>query len=118
MSSSPSPKFLVDVNLPYYFSLWNSPDYVHQRDIDAGWTDEQIWNYATEHDLTIISKDADFSTRIVFHEPPPRVIHVRVGNMKIRDLFHCLTNVWKDIVELNSDHKLINIFRDRIEAIE
>ena len=27
-------RFLVDVNLPYYFSLWHHPDYIHQKDID------------------------------------------------------------------------------------
>ncbi len=27
------PKYLIDVNLPYYFSLWNTLDYIHQNDI-------------------------------------------------------------------------------------
>jgi len=27
-------KYLIDVNLPYYFSLWNTPEYVHQIDIN------------------------------------------------------------------------------------
>ncbi len=29
------PRFLVDVNLPRWFSQWNSADYIHQHDIDA-----------------------------------------------------------------------------------
>jgi hypothetical protein len=28
------PHFLVDVNLPTRFSLWNTPEFIHQRDID------------------------------------------------------------------------------------
>ena len=79
------PKYLIDVNLPYRFSLWNSDDFVHQTNIDDEWTDEQIWEYAKENNLTIITKDADFSNRIIFHEPPPRVIHIRFGNMKMRE---------------------------------
>ena len=63
------PKFLVDVNLPYHFSLWKDDDYIHQKDIDDKWTDTQIWNYARENDLTIISKDSDFSNRVIFHLP-------------------------------------------------
>ena len=83
------PKFLIDVNLPYHFSLWKGEDYIHQKDIDDEWTDTQIWNYARENDLTIISKDSDFSTRVIFHVPPPRVIHIRLGNLKMRESFCC-----------------------------
>ena len=46
--------FLIDANLPYYFSLWNSDDFIHQKDINDEWSDEQIWNYAKENKLTII----------------------------------------------------------------
>ena len=48
-------EFVVDANLPYYFSLWN---------------------YAKENNLTIITKDADFSVKIsMAEEAPPKVIH-------------------------------------------
>lgn len=112
------PRFLIDVNLPYRFSRWNDEKYVHQTDIDDEWTDSQIWNYAQEHDLTIISKDADFSNRVIFHNPPPKVIHVRLGNLKMREFFIAVDSVWNDVVELNRYHKLVTIFPDRIEAIE
>ncbi len=59
-------KYLIDVNLPYRFSLWKGDDYIHQIDIDDEWTDEQIWNYAEENDLTIVTKDADFQTVLSF----------------------------------------------------
>ncbi len=68
------PKYLIDVNLPYHISLWEGDDYVHVKDIDDQWSDTQIWNYARERDLTIITKDADFSDRILLVGPPPRVI--------------------------------------------
>ena len=76
-------KYLIDVNLPYYFSLWNTSEYLHQKDIDDMWLDEQIWEYAKENDLTIISKDSDFANRILLKNPPPKVIHIKLGNMKI-----------------------------------
>lgn len=111
-------KYLIDANLPYRFSLWKSDSYIHQNDIDDEWTDTQIWNYAKENNLTIDTKDADFSNRIIFHTPPPKVIHIRFGNLKIHDFFTVTTAIWDDVIELSKNHKLVNGFRDRIEAIE
>lgn len=91
-------KYLIDVNLPYRFSLWKRDDYIHQIDINDEWTDEQIWNHAKDRNLTIITKDSDFSNRIIFHEPPPKVIHIRFGNMKMRDFFTVTTAIWNDVI--------------------
>jgi predicted nuclease of predicted toxin-antitoxin system len=111
-------KYLIDVNLPYRFSLWKGDDYIHQTDLGDEWTDAQIWNYAKENNLTIITKDSDFSNRIIFHEPPPKVIHIRFGNMKMKEFFLTITVIWNDVIDLSDSHKLVNVFRDRIEAIE
>ena len=47
-------KYIVDVNLPYRFSLWHGEEFIHVKDIDDEWTDSQIWEYAKENCLTII----------------------------------------------------------------
>lgn len=112
------PKFLIDVNLPYHFSLWKGDDYIHQNEIGDDWTDTQIWKYATDNALTIVSKDSDFSSRVIFHIPPPKVIHIRLGNLRIREFFTAMNSVWNEVLELNKDHKLVTVFSDRIEAIE
>lgn len=111
-------KYLIDVNLPYRFSLWKGNDFIHQRDINDEWSDKQIWDYARDNGLTIVSKDCDFSNRIIFHQPPPKVIHIRFGNLKIREFFAIITDIWPKVSELSDGHKLVNVFRDRIEAIE
>ena len=110
--------FLIDANLPYYFSLWNTSDFIHQKDINDVWTDEQIWFYAKEKNLTIISKDSDFSNKIMMSIPPPKVIHIRFGNMKMKPFFDTINKVWNDVVEMNKEYKLVNVFTDRIEGIE
>lgn len=109
-------RFLIDVNLPYYFSLWNSEDFIYQKDINDEWTDEQIWIYARENNLTIITKDADFSNKILLHQPPPKVIRIRLGNMKMKVFHETITSLWQDIITLSSEYKLVNVFTDRIEA--
>jgi predicted nuclease of predicted toxin-antitoxin system len=103
--------------LPYYFGLWKAPEYVHLNDLDDTWADEQIWQYARAHNLTIISKDADFSHWMMLAEPPPRVIHVRLGNISIKDLRQALTHSWAHICTISDTHKLVNVFATHIEGI-
>lgn len=110
-------RYLVDANLPYYVSLWNTPEYIHVFDLNDAWTDEQIWDYARQNNLTIISKDSDFSHRIIASEPPPRVIHIRLGNLRIKELRQRLAPAWEAACTLSNTYKLVNIFADHIEGI-
>lgn len=71
-----------------------------------------------DNNLTIITKDIDFSNKIRFHNPPPKVIHIRYGNMKMKPFYENISLVWEQIIEMNSSHKLVNVFIDRIEGIE
>ena len=52
------PLYLVDANLPRWFSQWNTADYVHQHDIDPSRHDQQIWEYAKAENLTIITQES------------------------------------------------------------
>lgn len=49
-------QFLIDANLPYYFGLWNNPDYIHVLDIDDTWSDD-IKNLMDENSLINIYFD-------------------------------------------------------------
>lgn len=111
------PRFLVDVNLPRWFSQWNSPDYVHQHDIGPSRHDTQIWEYAKENGLTIITKDSDFSSRILLSVPPPKVIHVRLGNMDMRSFHAAIAHCWAEVLAMSETHKLVIVHADRIEGV-
>lgn len=111
-------KYLIDVNLPYYFSLWNNEQFIHQKDNNDEWSDKQIWDYARKNNLTIITKDSDFSHRIILTDPPPKVIHKRFGNVKMNEFFEILSTSWNDIMEMNNQCKLVNVFKTKIEAIK
>jgi len=112
------PRFLIDVNLPYRFSLWAGDDCVHMRDIGETWTDTWIWQYARERDMVIVSKDTDFSDRAMISGPPPRVVHLRLGNMRMRDFHALISRLWPSIVALSVANRLIRVYQDRIEAVE
>ncbi|MDQ3179519.1 MAG: DUF5615 family PIN-like protein [Acidobacteriota bacterium] len=80
--------------------------------------DGEIWDYAKQNNLTIISKDADFSHRIMVSNPPPKIIHIKIGNMKLKDFNSAIEKLWTTTEKISENHKLVNVFIDRIEAVE
>lgn len=111
-------RFLIDVNLPYYFSVWRGPDFVHVRDIDDTWPDKQVWDYAKQENLTIVTKDTDFSDRALLNTPAPRVIHIRCGNLRMREFHQAIAGRWDAICVLSSRCKLVQVFENRIEGVD
>lgn len=111
-------KYLIDVNLPRRFALWSGDEFVHIADIDDKMLDSQIWEYAKDNALTIVTKDADFSELVLLNNPPPRVIHIKFGNMKINDFYQFMNKSWLDICQVSENFKLVNVFVDKIEGID
>ena len=112
------PHYLVDVNLPYYFSLWNTEEYVHQMDIAPRAKDKDIWRYAIDNNLIIVTKDSDFSNRMLLSEPPPKVIHIRTGNMSMKEFHHVISSCWGEVVKMIRYCKLVTIYRDCLQGID
>lgn len=110
-------RYLLDVNLPYRLKVWQSPEFLHQRDVDDTMPDADIWEFARLRDLTIVTKDSDFSDRILVKQPPPRVIHLRVGNMKFQQMDDFIAHNWAVIRSLSETHKLVSVYLDRIEVV-
>ena len=110
-------KYIIDANLPYYFSLWRGEAYQHVIDIDPHMKDSEIWAYAKEHNLTIVTKDADFSDLILLNNPPPRVIHIKLGNMKMKAFHNAIDNIWESVLAMSEEYKLIRVYGDKIEGI-
>jgi predicted nuclease of predicted toxin-antitoxin system len=110
-------KFIVDANLPFKFKLWKDERFQHVREINEEWSDSQIWKYAKRRSLTIITKDVDFSNRIITAEPPPKVIHLKVGNMRLNEFRQFMITNWEEMERMSADHKLVDVYRDRITGI-
>ena len=52
------------------------------------------------------------------NNPPPKVIHFKIGNLKFNDFNNFIQEKWNKIIAISSLHKLTNVFIDRIEGIE
>jgi len=79
---------------------------------------QRIWSYAKENNLTIVTKDADFSELILLNDPPPKVIHIKYGNMKMREFHERIAKIWKEVRFMSQEYKLVRVYRERIEGID
>ena len=63
------------------------PNSVHVRDINLEAADDpQVWEYAKDNGLILVSKDADMHQRSFLFGPPPKVVWVRLGNCSTSDV--------------------------------
>lgn len=110
-------KYLIDANLPAKIRIWQTDEFEFVNNINDEWSDSEIWDYAKANNLVIVSKDADFSHQIMFATPPPKIIHIKIGNMKLREFEDFINKVWSDVESFVPRYKLINVFLNRIEAV-
>ena len=110
--------YFFDENLPINIEFSPSLPIKHVTSLGSSPTDTEIWEYAKPNSLVIVTKDADFSNRVIVSSPPPRVIHLRFGNMKKKDFHAFLKKIWPQIESLIKDHKLVNVYFDNFESIE
>jgi predicted nuclease of predicted toxin-antitoxin system len=109
--------YLFDENLPVRLRFTPKLPVLPFSKAGRNPTDSQIWDFARKHDLVIVSKDADFSDRIIISSPPPKVVHLRFGNLRKNDFHALLARVWSKIETLLKTHKLVNVYAGRIEGI-
>jgi predicted nuclease of predicted toxin-antitoxin system len=65
--------------------------------------DDKVWEYAREHQLTIVSKDSDFHEKSLLKGYPPKVVWIRRGNCTIKQIEEILLNHTADIEKLIAD---------------
>ena len=109
--------FLFDENLPVRLRFSPKLPIVSVSSVGKNPSDSQIWEFARRRELVIVSKDADFSDRIITQTPPPWVVHLRFGNLRRNEFHALLLRVWPQIETLLKSHKLVNVYSDRLEGI-
>jgi predicted nuclease of predicted toxin-antitoxin system len=55
---------------------------------------------------------------LILEGPPPKIIHVKYGNMKIQEFHTQMTKVWQSAIDLLVDCSMVNIGIDKIEGIK
>ena len=108
--------FLLDENLPGQLAFTPALQVIRALDLGANLTDSELWLLAKSRHLVIVTKDADFSDRILVSTPPPWIVHLRFGNMRRKEFHRFLAAVWPQIESLRPTNKLVCMYADQIEA--
>ena len=94
--------FIVDAQLPPILAVaLRKAGYDARAVRDLGLReaeDDAIWEYAITHQCAIITKDQDFSERLISTRPAPVVVWLRIGNSSNRALISWLLPLWPEIV--------------------
>ncbi len=84
-------EFIIDANLPFRISKWQTDQF--------------------EHVLNIRLKQ-------IMQGIPPKVIHIKLGNLKLKEFEKLIETCWAEAAQLIKNHSLVNIFCDTIEAMK
>ena len=80
------------------------PDSVHVRDVGLTEADDlEVWEYARDNDLVIVSKDEDFHQLSFLLGPPPKVVWLQLGNCTTADVERALRASHLELSEFRSD---------------
>lgn len=109
--------FVFDENVPRQLQFQPSLPCTPVSTLNRGLSDGEVWTYARVNELVIVTKDADFSNRMMVNESPPWVVHLRFGNMRLREFHAFLAKAWPRIEVLLPANKLVHVHVDRLEAI-
>jgi predicted nuclease of predicted toxin-antitoxin system len=109
--------YLLDENLPDHLLTIATQPIHHVREFGQGLSDSALWEMAKREQWVIVSKDADFAERIMVEAPPPWIIHIKLGNLRLSEFRAFIVHVWPQVEALLPNHKLISIYHNAIEAI-
>ena len=109
--------FIVDVNLPKYFNFFNHPQFIFASDINNRMSDTELWNYALQNNLVILTKDTDFYSRSLIATEKPKVVFFKTGNMKLADLNSYFLKNWGSIQQHIQNNFLVIANVDSIDVV-
>ena len=100
-------RLLLDQNLsPHLKSVLIDlyPETLHVRDAGLESADDiDVWSFARERGLTIVSKDSDFRQFSFMYGHPPKVVWVRRGNCSTAEIASLLRDRYDDVATFHDD---------------
>ena len=116
-------KFLVDAHLPPgVCEVLRSAghDAIHTRDLPHGnrSTDQLINEASIRDQRVVLSKDSDFYYSHILHGKPWRLIIIRTGNIRGRDLINMIRSNLPAIETALADNTLIELDHEELTIVK
>jgi predicted nuclease of predicted toxin-antitoxin system len=85
------------------------PDSLHVRDVGLKAADDPlVWDYATDKDFIVVSKDADMHDLSLVLGNPPKVVWLRLGNCSTSDVENLLRRNF-DVIKVFSEDESVSL---------
>jgi predicted nuclease of predicted toxin-antitoxin system len=68
--------------------------------------DQEVWEYARKEDFVIVTKDADFVDLSLLFGFPPKVVWIRRGNCRTKDIENIIRNHYSEVLALGEDETM------------
>ncbi len=105
------PRFLIDAQLPPALARQVCElGFPAQHVMEVGLlqaSDHEIWRYALDHDLVIVSKDEDFAIRASVSQVSPPIVWIRLGNCSKVELERWCRKHWAHIASLLREGQML-----------
>jgi predicted nuclease of predicted toxin-antitoxin system len=113
-------KFIIDEQLPLLLCDWvqaKGHDVVHILTLGgvASVSDSNVNILSMTEKRVVITKDEDFFNSYLFQKQPYKLIYITTGNIKNRDLLNIFREKFDKLLELISEHDVIEINRTYIK---
>lgn len=115
-------KFLVDAHLPTGLCVVlraAGHDAIHTRELPARnrTPDTVVMGISVNDERVVISKDTDFYYSHLLHQSPWKLILIRTGNIRTRDLRSLIEKHLPDIVRALEENSLIELDRECVRVV-
>jgi predicted nuclease of predicted toxin-antitoxin system len=83
------------------------PGSLHVRHLGLAEADDlEIWNYAKERDLVIVTQDSDYPDWNKLRGAPPRIVWLRCGNASVEEIERKLRHAAERILSMRTQHNV------------
>jgi predicted nuclease of predicted toxin-antitoxin system len=109
---------LLDQNLSYRLLKILEPHFPNTQHVGSCGlpvpaADNEIWNYARQNGLIVLTFDEDFNDLLSLRGAPPKVIWLRTGNLSTAKLSERLLAIKEEIARFAADpvHDLLVVYQ-------
>jgi predicted nuclease of predicted toxin-antitoxin system len=114
-------RFFIDAHLPSSLSSYfTGHEVIHASELPEGTltSDNTINKQSVEEKWIVVTKDTDFYYSYIAKKEPYKLILVKLGNLRLRDIKEYFQDNADNIINLMSQHSFIVLEYEKIRILE